>query len=167
MVFQERQVYWEAIYWRRLCCLADPSPLPSGCADEYPSSFASSPNASPVSSSDHAASKRHGETEPTPLPIKKSLTLATDNVRMAKNLTSHQLTLDEPRVLQALVRHIVEHADLVGYDAVRRPVLRFEFACEHWLLDELAALEAPDEDIEDDDPAEQDDPAEDIDAVLA
>ena len=83
------------------------------------------------------------------------------------------LDLEHPTVLRALLRHIVEHADCDGVDAYGRPVLRFEFACEAWLLDKLAALGAGDEDLEpddhaeDDDPAEEDDPAEDIDAVLA
>lgn len=60
-------------------------------------------------------------------------------------------------MLRALLRHIVEHADCEGFDAFGRPVLRFEFACEHWLLDKLAALGAGDEDLEEDDPAEEDD----------
>ena len=77
------------------------------------------------------------------------------------------IDLEHPTVLRALLRHIVEHADCEGVDAFGRPVLRFEFACEAWLLDKLATLDAGDEDLEDDDPAEDDDPKEDIDAVLA
>ena len=77
------------------------------------------------------------------------------------------IDLESPTVLRSLLRHIVEHADVAGIDAFGRPVLRFEFACEHWLLDKLAALGATAEDMEDDDPLENDDPAEDIDAVLA
>ena len=82
------------------------------------------------------------------------------------------IDLEHPTVLRALIRHIVEHADCDGVDAHGRPVLRFEFACEAWLLDKLAALGAGDEDLEEDDPAEDDsaeddDPREDIDAVLA
>lgn len=83
------------------------------------------------------------------------------------------LDLEHPTVLRALLRHIVEHADCEGTDAFGRPVLRFEFACEEWLLDKLAALGAGDTELEDDDPAEEDDvaedddPREDIDAVLA
>lgn len=77
------------------------------------------------------------------------------------------LDLEQPTVLRVLIRHIVEHADCDGIDALGRPILRFEFACEQWLLDKLAALGAGDEDLEEDDPAEEDDPKEDIDAVLA
>jgi hypothetical protein len=70
-------------------------------------------------------------------------------------------------VLRALLRHIVEHADMAGVDAFGRPILRFEFAADDWLLDKLAALGAAADEMEDDDPAENDDPTEDIDAVLA
>jgi hypothetical protein len=77
------------------------------------------------------------------------------------------LDLEHPTVLRALLRNIVEHADYHGVDAFGRPVLRFEFACEAWLLDKLAALGTADEDLEEDDPAEEDDPKEDMDAVLA
>jgi hypothetical protein len=77
------------------------------------------------------------------------------------------IDLEHPTVLRALLRHIVEHADCEGLDAFGRQVLRFEFACEEWLLDKLAALGAGNEDLEEDDPAEEDDPKEDTDAVLA
>ena len=97
-----------------------------------------------------------------------SLTKACHDRRMAELLTpSAFLDLEHPTVLRALLRHIVEHADCDGVDAYGRPVLRFEFACEAWLLDKLAALGSGDEDFEDDDPAEDDDPKEDMDAVLA
>lgn len=66
------------------------------------------------------------------------------------------IDLEHPTVLRALLRHIVEHADCEGVDAFGRPVLRFEFACEEWLLDKLAALDAGDEVLEDDDLAEDD-----------
>ena len=77
------------------------------------------------------------------------------------------LDLEHPTVLRSLLRHIVEHADCDGVDAFGRPVLRFEFACEPWLLDKLATLGAGEEDLEDDNPPEDDDPKEDIDAGLA
>jgi len=87
---------------------------------------------------------------------------------MSRILTRPEfLDLEQPTVLQALLLHIVEQADVAGFDGYGRPVLRLEFACEDWLLDKLAALGAAAEDLEDDDPAEQDDPGEDIDAVLA
>jgi len=52
------------------------------------------------------------------------------------------------------LRHIVEHADVVGEDVRRRTVLRFELAAEPWLIDRLATLGAADEDREESDPAE-------------
>ena len=82
-------------------------------------------------------------------------------------IPSEFIDLDHPTVLRALLRHIVEHADCDGIEAYGRPVLRFEFACEPWLLDKLAALGAGDEDLEDDDPAKDDEPKEEVDAVLA
>jgi hypothetical protein len=107
-------------------------------------------------------------------PVNRSLTNPCHAPYMAELVTPSQfLDLEHPTVLRALLRHIVEHADCNGIDACGRPVLRFEFACEHWLLDKLAALGAGEEDLEPDDhlaedsPAEDDDPKEDIDAVLA
>ncbi|MEO1020055.1 MAG: hypothetical protein AAFY56_20545 [Pseudomonadota bacterium] len=52
------------------------------------------------------------------------------------------INLDDPRTAQALLRHIVDRADVVGEDLAGRPVLRFEFAAEPWLLDKLASLGA-------------------------
>jgi hypothetical protein len=63
--------------------------------------------------------------------------------------TSPQLVdLEHPEVARALLRHIVDGADIVGQDPRGRPIMRFEFAAEPWLVDKLAALGAAEEDRE-------------------
>ena len=65
------------------------------------------------------------------------------------------------------LRHIVKPANDGGIVAFGRPVLRYKFACDDWLLDKLAALGAVNEYREGDDPAEQDDRMENTDSMLA
>ena len=68
---------------------------------------------------------------------------------MAKVITTPEFVdIDHPLVARALLRHIVDDADIVGTDARGRPVMRFEFAAEPWLLDKLAAMGAGEEDLE-------------------
>lgn len=75
-------------------------------------------------------------------------------------VTPQSIDIDHPLIARALLRHIVEHADIVGEDRKGRPIMRFEFAAEPWMIDRLAALGSSGEDMEDDDPAEEDDPGE-------
>lgn len=70
------------------------------------------------------------------------------------SITPQFVDLEAPAVTRALLRHIISHADIVGRDWRGRPVMRFEFAAEPWMLDKLASYGAKDEDLEDDDPAE-------------
>ena len=77
-------------------------------------------------------------------------------------VTPEFVDIDHPLIARALLRHIVEHAEVVGQDHKGRAVMRFEFAAEPWLLDKLAVMGARDEDLEDDDPAEDDEPDTDV-----
>jgi hypothetical protein len=67
-------------------------------------------------------------------------------VRLLKFITEHRPTRC---ARERLSRHIVDGADIVGTDVRGRPVMRFEFAAEPWLLDKLAALRAAEENRED------------------
>ncbi|MEO1020147.1 MAG: hypothetical protein AAFY56_21035 [Pseudomonadota bacterium] len=58
------------------------------------------------------------------------------------------INLDDPETTRALLRHIVDRGDVVGEDLTWRPVLRFEFAAEPWLLDKLANLGAAGDELE-------------------
>jgi hypothetical protein len=68
--------------------------------------------------------------------------------------------LEHPAIARAIVEHILEHADLVGHDARGRPVMRFEFPVEDWMIDKLAVFGAAGSDLEpdpvDDDELEED-----------
>jgi hypothetical protein len=64
--------------------------------------------------------------------------------------TPQFIDLEHPEVARALLRHIVDGADIVGEDLRGRPVMRFEFAAEPWLIDKLATLGAAEEDKEED-----------------
>jgi hypothetical protein len=70
-------------------------------------------------------------------------------------VTPEFVDLDHPLIARALLRHIVEHADIVSQDHKGRAVMRFEFAAEPWMIDKLAALGTKEEYLEDDDPAEE------------
>ncbi len=63
-------------------------------------------------------------------------------------VTPNFLNLESPLITRAILKHIIAHADIVGEDAGGRPVLRFEFACEPWLIDKLASYGAAEEDAE-------------------
>ncbi|MGI9449096.1 MAG: hypothetical protein ACR2QH_00320 [Geminicoccaceae bacterium] len=63
-------------------------------------------------------------------------------------VTPQFLNLESPRLAKAILEHIIAHANIVGEDAGGRPVLRFEFACDPWLMDKLASYGAVDEDRE-------------------
>lgn len=58
------------------------------------------------------------------------------------------LNLESPCLARALLKHIVEHAEIVGEDMSGRPVMRFEFVCPPWLMDKLAALSVDGENLE-------------------
>lgn len=64
-------------------------------------------------------------------------------------VTPQFVDLEHPVVARELLRHIVEHGDIVGNDVRGRTILRFELVAEPWLLDKLAALGARAEDLED------------------
>lgn len=63
-------------------------------------------------------------------------------------VTPEFINLESPPVMRALLRHIVEHADIIGEDIAGLPVLRLEFSCAPWLIDKLAAFDASREDHE-------------------
>ena len=63
-------------------------------------------------------------------------------------VTPEFMNLEAPELSRAILAHIIAHADLVGHDLSGRPVLRFEFACDPWLMDKLAAFGASSEDLE-------------------
>jgi len=62
--------------------------------------------------------------------------------------TAEFLNLEAPRLAKAVLAHIIAHADIVGEDLGGRPIMRFEFVCDFWLIDKLAAFGAADEDLE-------------------
>ena len=70
-------------------------------------------------------------------------------------VTPEFIDIEHPLIARAPLRHIVEHADIVGQDHKGRAIMRLEFAAEPWLLDKLAVMGARDEDLEDDDPGEE------------
>lgn len=57
-------------------------------------------------------------------------------------ITPEFINLESPLVMRTLLHHIFDCADIVGHDQSGRPVLQFEFACDSWLLDKLAAFGA-------------------------
>jgi hypothetical protein len=63
--------------------------------------------------------------------------------------TPQFIELDHPLVARALLRHIVEHADVVGDHYRGRPIMRFEFAADPWMVDKLVAMGAGEENLED------------------
>ena len=58
------------------------------------------------------------------------------------HVTAEFIDVDHPLIARALLRHIVEHADIVGEDHKGRAVTRFEFAAEPWPIDKLAVVAA-------------------------
>jgi hypothetical protein len=66
-------------------------------------------------------------------------------------VTPEFIDIENPLVARALLGHIVEHANIVGEDLHGRPVMRFEFTAEAWLLDKLAAVGARQADLEPED----------------
>lgn len=64
-------------------------------------------------------------------------------------VTPEFVDFDHPLIAQALLRHIVEHADVLGEDARGRAIMRFEFAAPPWMVDKLAAMGAREADLED------------------
>jgi hypothetical protein len=64
-----------------------------------------------------------------------------------------------PDILYALLQQIVAAGDVLGTAGRGRTVLAVTI--DDWLIDEMAAIAAEQEDMEDDMPAEDDDPAED------
>ena len=75
--------------------------------------------------------------------VEAALTLPRHHRGMAARIivTPEFVDIDHPLIARALLRHIVEHADIVGQDHKGRAVLRFEFAAEPWLLDNDPAEE--------------------------
>ena len=63
-------------------------------------------------------------------------------------ITPEFINLESPPVMRALLHYIFDGADIVDCDPSGRPVMRFEFACDSWLLDKLAAFGASDDDLE-------------------
>lgn len=63
-------------------------------------------------------------------------------------VTPEFIDIEASPVARALLAHIIDHADIVSHDHAGRPVMRFEFSCEPWLLDKLAAFGASREDLE-------------------
>lgn len=63
-------------------------------------------------------------------------------------ITPEFINLESPPVMRALLHQISDRADIVGHDLSGKPVLRFEFVCDPWLLDKLAAFGASDDDLE-------------------
>jgi hypothetical protein len=63
-------------------------------------------------------------------------------------VTPEFLNLEAPCLAVAILEHIIANADVVGEDRQGRPVMRFEFVCEPWLMDKLAAYGAINEDLE-------------------
>ncbi len=70
-------------------------------------------------------------------------------------VTPEFIDIDHPLIARALLRHIVENADIVGEDRKGRPIMRFEFAAEPWMIDRLAALGSNEADLEDDELEEE------------
>jgi hypothetical protein len=54
---------------------------------------------------------------------------------------------ESPHLAKAILAHIIANADMVG-EVRGRPIMRFEFSCEPWLMDKLAAFGVGDEDLE-------------------
>ena len=81
--------------------------------------------------------------------VNDGLTMTRQIAPMSKIfVTPEFLNLDSPIITKAILQHIISHADIVGEDSGGRPVMRFEFACEPWLMDKLAGYGAAKEDYE-------------------
>lgn len=63
-------------------------------------------------------------------------------------VTPEFLNLESPHLARSILEHIVAHADIVGVDKGGRPVMRFEFTCDPWLMDKLSSYGASGEDLE-------------------
>jgi len=63
-------------------------------------------------------------------------------------VTPECLNLESPILSRAILEHIIANADMVGEDHAGRPVMRFEFACDPWLMDKLATYGTASEDRE-------------------
>ena len=63
-------------------------------------------------------------------------------------VTAEFMNLESPHLAKAILTHIIANADIVGEDLHGRSIMRFEFSCESWLVDKLAAFGAEDEDRE-------------------
>lgn len=63
-------------------------------------------------------------------------------------VTPEFLNLESPHLTRAVLEHIIASGDIVGEDIGGRPVMRFEFVCDPWLLDKLAGYGTADEDME-------------------
>jgi hypothetical protein len=63
-------------------------------------------------------------------------------------VTAEFMNLESPHLAKAILAHIIANADIVGEDLRGRPIMRFEFSCEPWLMDKLAVFGAADEDLE-------------------
>lgn len=63
-------------------------------------------------------------------------------------VTPEFLNLESPRLARAVLEHIIANGDIVGEDIGGRPVIRFEFPCDPWLMDKLASYGVAGEDLE-------------------
>ena len=63
-------------------------------------------------------------------------------------VTPEFLNLESPHLARAILEHIIANGDIVGEDLHGRPVIRFEFACDPWLMNKLASYGAAGEDLE-------------------
>ena len=63
-------------------------------------------------------------------------------------ITAEFMNLESPHLAKAILAHVIANADIVGEDLRGRPIMRFEFSCESWLMDKLAVFGAEDEDLE-------------------